>query len=142
MEERVPAPELDGGTEWLNADRPVALADLRGRVVVLHFFTSARISCLHSTAALAAARARFRGRPLTVIGVWSARFPSEKRPDHLRATLQRLRVSHPVIVDADLHLARRYQIPSWPTLIILGPDGTIAHAAPGEPDPEKFFPLL
>jgi sugar lactone lactonase YvrE len=139
--QRVQAPEIDGGAAWLNGG-PLTLAELRGQLVLLHFWTSGRIECVHSLQILRAVEEALQGEPLVVIGVHSGRFPAEASLGHVHAAIARHGVRHPVVVDGALALARRYTIPSWPTLVLIAPDGALAAFAPGEPEEARLVEQL
>ncbi|HYZ90583.1 MAG TPA: thioredoxin-like domain-containing protein [Myxococcales bacterium] len=135
MRERIHAPELAGATAWLNVERPPTLRDLRGQLVILDFWTYCCINCMHVLPVLRDLEERHRNDPLVVIGVHSAKFDAEKDADHILQAMQRYGVSHPVAVDSEMRLWSQYAVRSWPTLVIIRPDGTLAAVAPGEPDP-------
>jgi DNA-binding beta-propeller fold protein YncE len=135
MRERIHAPELAGATAWLNVERPPSLRDLRGQLVILDFWTYCCINCLHVLPVLRDLEERHRDDPLVVIGVHSAKFDAEKDAEHILQAMQRYGVSHPVAVDSEMRLWSQYTVRSWPTLVIIRPDGTLAAVAPGEPDP-------
>ena len=69
-----------------------------------------------------------------VIGVHSGKFTAEGDPDRIREAVERYGVEHPVVADDDMAIWSRFGVRSWPTLVIVRPDGTIAAIAPGEPD--------
>ena len=140
--ERIRAPELEPAVAWLGTTRPLRLRELRGQVVVLDFWTSCCINCLHVLPVLRDLERRHAGRPLVVLGVHSAKFPGEARPERIADAIARHGVEHPVVVDADLGIWERYAIRSWPTLVVVRPDGTIAAVAPGEPDPAALDALV
>jgi thiol-disulfide isomerase/thioredoxin len=142
MRERIHAPDLVGATAWLNVDRAPSIRDLRGQVVILDFWTYCCINCLHVLPVLRDLEERHRDDPLVVIGVHSAKFDAEKDAAHILQAMQRYGVSHPVAVDGDLELWSRYAVRSWPTLIVIAPDGTLAAVAPGEPDPAALEALV
>src|SRR5687767_9842001 len=76
--ERKPAPAgFDGATAWLNVTRPLAKADLEGRVVVIDFWTSCCINCLHTLPVLAALEKKHEGQGLLVVGIHSPKFDAE-----------------------------------------------------------------
>src|SRR3712207_2450463 len=100
---RVRAPEL-AGRGFVNGP-PLRLGDLRGRVVLLDFWTFCCINCLHVLDELRALEARF-GADLVVIGVHSPKFPNEADPDALAAAVQRYDVRHPVLSDPQLEIGR------------------------------------
>lgn len=135
MPERIHAPELSGATAWLNTDRPVSIRELRGQVVILDFWTYCCINCMHVLPVLRDLEDRHRDDPLVVVGVHSAKFDAEKDSQHILAAMGRYGVSHPVAVDSEMRIWSQYAVRSWPTLVVIRPDGTLAAVAPGEPDP-------
>jgi thiol-disulfide isomerase/thioredoxin len=135
VRERIHAPDLTSATAWLNADRPLLLRDLRGQVVVLDFWTYCCINCMHVLPVLRELEERHVSDPLVVIGVHSAKFDAEKDDGHILAAMRRYGVSHPVAVDSEMRIWSAYAVRSWPTLVVIRPDGTLAAVAPGEPDP-------
>ncbi|MCU1677398.1 MAG: alkyl hydroperoxide reductase, partial [Frankiales bacterium] len=90
---RVRAPELHGGGGWVNAD-PLALADLRGKLVLLHFWTSGCVNCMHVAEELRTLERRYAD-VLVVIGVHSPKFPHERSHDVVRSAVARHRIEHP-----------------------------------------------
>ncbi len=135
MRERIHAPELSGASAWLNTAAPLSIAELRGQVVILDFWTHCCINCMHVLPILRDLEERHRKDPLVVIGVHSAKFDAEKDDAHILAAMRRHGVSHPVAVDSEQRIWSQYAVRSWPTLVIIRPDGTLAAVAPGEPDP-------
>ena len=135
MPERIHAPDFAGATAWLNTDRPLSIKELRGQLVVLDFWTYCCINCMHVLPALRDLEERHANDPLVVIGVHSAKFDAEKDSAHILAAMRRYGVTHPVAVDSEMRIWSAYAVRSWPTLVVIRPDGTLAAVAPGEPDP-------
>jgi len=133
--ERIHAPDLTAATAWLNVDRPIGIRELRGHVVVLDFWTYCCINCMHVLPILRDLEERHADDPLVVIGVHSGKFDAEKDAARIEAAMRRYGVSHPVAVDSEMRLWSEYAVRSWPTLVVLRPDGTLAAVAPGEPEP-------
>lgn len=129
----VHAPELDGALAWLNIHRPLSMRELRGQVVILDFWTYCCINCMHVVPTLRELERRYRDQPLVVIGIHSGKFSAERDPERIAAAIGRYGVEHPVAVDDDMLIWARYAIRSWPTLVVVRPDGRIAAVAPGEP---------
>jgi thiol-disulfide isomerase/thioredoxin len=135
VRERIHAPDFASAGAWLNADRPISIRELRGQVVILDFWTYCCINCMHVLPILRDLEERHAKDPLVVIGVHSAKFDAEKDEGHILAAMRRYGVTHPVAVDSDMRLWSAYAVRSWPTLVVIRPDGTLAAVAPGEPDP-------
>jgi thiol-disulfide isomerase/thioredoxin len=129
---RIHAPELVGSGGWLNTGgRPLSLAALRGRVVLLDFWTFCCVNCLHVLDELRELEARF-GDELVVLGVHSPKFPHEADHAALRDAVERYGVTHPVLDDPQLATWSRYAVAAWPTLVLIDPAGYIVTTASGE----------
>jgi thiol-disulfide isomerase/thioredoxin len=126
----VRAPEFVPGT-WFNTASPLTLAALRGRFVLLDFWTSCCGNCLHVLDELRPIEARFHD-VLTVVGVHSPKFAHERSDDAVAAAIDRYEVAHPVLSDPDLRLWRQYAVKAWPTLVLIDPDGYVIAQAAGE----------
>jgi DNA-binding beta-propeller fold protein YncE len=137
---RVPAPSLDGG-EWVNVEKPLALADLRGRFVLLDFWTYCCINCMHVLPELKQLEHAFPNE-LVVIGVHSAKFEGEQVTENIREAALRYEIEHPVVNDAEMTIWRRYGARSWPTLVLIDPAGDVVWAASGERDFEEMKAVI
>ena len=132
MTGRVRAPELRGAGGWLNTGgRELTLAGLRGRIVLLDFWTSACANCLHVIEELRPLEARYAD-VLTTIGVHSPKFPHEAEHAAVEAAVRRYDVRHPVLDDPDLSTWRQYAVNAWPTLVLVDPDGYVIATLSGE----------
>ncbi|QSB14732.1 NHL domain-containing thioredoxin family protein [Natronosporangium hydrolyticum] len=130
-EPKVRAPELTG-RGWLNTDgRQLRLADLRGRIVVLDFWTFCCINCLHVVDELRPLEERYSD-VLVVIGVHSPKFAHERDPAALAAAVERHGVTHPVLDDPELVTWRQYAARAWPTLAVVDPTGYVVASMAGE----------
>jgi DNA-binding beta-propeller fold protein YncE len=125
------AEELDGGTAWLNTAGPIHLKDLRGKFVLLDFWTYCCINCIHTLPDLARLEKKY-GNQLVVIGVHSAKFENEKDSEHIRKAILRYEISHPVVNDSQMKIWTKYGVRSWPTLVLIDPEGNNLGAASGE----------
>ena len=133
----IAAPSLDGAAEWLNVASPIALEQLRGKVVLLDFWTYGCINCMHVLRDLKTLEARFPDE-LVVIGVHSPKFTNERSVDNLKRILIRYEIEHPVANDADHQIWRRYGVQFWPTRVIVDPAGNLVGTALGEGNLEGF----
>jgi len=127
----VKAPELDGGTAWLNTGKPLTLKDLKGKVVLLDFWTLCCINCIHIMPDLARLEKKYANE-LVVIGVHSAKFENEKNSESIRKAILRYDLKHPVVNDADQKIWNAYDCSSWPTLILIDPEGNFLGQTTGE----------
>ncbi|MBI5369228.1 MAG: redoxin domain-containing protein [Planctomycetes bacterium] len=131
MTPRVEAPELHGEVGWLNTDSPLRLRDLRGKIVLLDFWTYCCINCLHVFADLKRLEKKYRD-VLVVIGIHSAKFNAEKDPEGLRAAVLRHEIEHPVANDAEMAIWSTYGVRGWPTLALIDPEGNLIGGVSGE----------
>ena len=127
----IPAPPLDGGVEWVNVAQPIKLADLRGRFVLLDFWTYCCINCMHVLPELKQLE-RAYPEELVVIGIHSAKFEGEEDSQNIREAIGRYEIEHPVVNDAEMAIWQRYGARSWPTLVLIDPTGDVVWAASGE----------
>src|SRR5579884_3688046 len=106
------AEELDGGTAWLNTAGPIRLKDLRGKFVLLDFWTYCCINCIHTLPDLAKLEKKYANQ-LVVIGVHSAKFDNEKDSAAIRKAILRYEITHPVVNDSEMKIWRKYHVHSW-----------------------------
>jgi len=128
---RIRAPELSGSGGWLNTDAPLSMASLRGKVVLLDFWTYCCVNCLRLLEELRPLEEKW-GDELVVVGVHSPKFPREADQAALRAALVRHRVTHPVLDDPELVTWDQYAVKGWPTVVLVDPEGYVVGAASGE----------
>lgn len=128
---RVKSPDLDGGTGWLNTSGEITLKDLRGKVVLLDFWTFCCINCMHVLPDLAWLEKKY-DKQLVVIGVHSAKFANEKESENIRRAIVRYEISHPVINDSEMTVWRKFGVGSWPTLVLIDPEGFYCGQTSGE----------
>ncbi|GHF57255.1 thioredoxin-like domain-containing protein [Amycolatopsis bartoniae] len=125
------APELTGDV-WLNTggERPT-LAGLRGKIVLLDFWTSGCINCLHVLDELRPLEEEFAD-VLVTIGVHSPKFLHEGEAAAIEGAVRRYEVHHPVLNDPEMKTWSQYAVKAWPTLVIVDPQGYVVHVAAGE----------
>lgn len=128
---RVRASELVG-RGWLNTGgKELSLKQLRGKVVVLDFWTFCCINCLHVLEELRPIEEEFSDT-LVTIGVHSPKFVHEADPDALAAAVERYEVNHPVLDDPELVTWQEYTARAWPTLVVIDPEGYVVSHMAGE----------
>ncbi|MDR3387731.1 MAG: thioredoxin-like domain-containing protein [Rudaea sp.] len=133
-----PAPEIARpGLQWFNVAAPMPIASLRGRIVILDFWTEGCINCIHIIPILKSIERRYPDK-VVVIGVHSPKFDEEKRAASVQDAVERYEIHHPIIHDPDLTIWKDYDVQAWPTLVIIGADGEVVGQLAGEPSPTAF----
>lgn len=127
----VHAPELAGAGGWINVAEPLSLKALRGKVVLLDFWTFCCINCLHIIEELRPLEEAYPN-DLVVIGVHSPKFPEEQDHEAVERAVARHRIMHPVLDDPDMITWRRYAVRAWPTLALIDARGYVRWMGSGE----------
>ncbi len=127
----VRAPEFPREMEWLNTAGPLRMADLRGKVVLLDFWTYCCINCMQVIPDLKRLEAKYP-RELVVIGVHSAKFTTEREAENIRQAILRYKVAHPVVNDDQMRIWREYGVRAWPTQALIDPAGKVVAFRSGE----------
>jgi DNA-binding beta-propeller fold protein YncE len=125
------APELEGGIAWLNTAGPIRMKDLRGKIVLLDFWTFCCINCIHVLPDLAKLEKKYPNE-LVVIGVHSAKFENEKNTDAIRKAVLRYEIAHPVVNDANMAIWKAFRARAWPSMVLVDPEGNIVWRESGE----------
>ncbi|MFJ8823924.1 NHL domain-containing thioredoxin family protein [Streptomyces sp. NPDC102467] len=129
---RVRAPELVGKGGWLNTGgKEYSLADLRGRIVVLDFWTFCCVNCLHVLDELRELEESHRDT-VVIIGVHSPKFVHEAEHGAVVDAVERYGVAHPVLDDPELATWKQYAVRAWPTLVVIDPEGYVVAQHAGE----------
>jgi thiol-disulfide isomerase/thioredoxin len=138
---RVRAPELRG-RGWLNTGgSSYDIGDLRGRFVLLDFWTFCCINCLHVLDELRPVEEKYADE-LVVVGVHSPKFTHEADPVALAAAVERYDVHHPVLDDPELAMWQAYAARAWPTLVLVDPEGYVVAQYAGEGHAHAIDALL
>lgn len=138
---RVRAPELPQNQPWLNTDKPLSLQKLKGRVVILDFWTYCCINCLHVLPQLKYLEQKYQDS-LTIIGVHSAKFDNEKEIENIRQAILRYDIEHPVVVDSGFSIWEQYAVRAWPTLMVIDPQGYVIGSISGEGNRDVLDQLI
>ncbi len=128
---RAAAPPLTGGVGWFNTSKPVELKQLRGKFVLLDFWTYCCINCMHILPELKKLEQAYPN-DLVVIGVHSAKFDAEQDSKNIIEAVQRYEIEHPVVNDANHKIWDAYDVSSWPTLVVIDPEGQVVAINSGE----------
>ena len=128
--ESAAAPELAAG-DWINSE-PLKLKDLRGRVVLIEFWTFGCINCRNTLPFVKNWHDRYRDKGLTVIGVHSPEFDEERDVENLRRQVVSLGIRYPVVSDNDYETWNAYKVEAWPTIFLVDKQGRTRWKRVGE----------
>lgn len=125
------APEFPASLDWFNVSRPLSLEKLRGKIVLLDFWTYCCINCMHVLPDLKRLEQKYR-EELVVVGVHCAKFPNERNGANIRQAILRYEMEHPVVNDHTFSMWRLYGVRAWPTMAIIDPCGELVGTISGE----------
>jgi thiol-disulfide isomerase/thioredoxin len=138
--ESATAPELATG-DWINSE-PLKLKDLRGRVVLIEFWTFGCYNCRNTLPFIKGWHDRYRDKGLTVVGVHSPEFDEEREAAKVRSEVASLGIHYPVVTDNDYQTWNAYDVAAWPTLFLLDKQGRIRWKHVGEGDYDEAERLI
>ena len=128
-----PAPSLDGAVEWLNS-KPLTTEQLKGKVVVVDFWTYSCINCLRAIPYVRAWAEKYRDHGLVVIGVHAPEFAFERNVDNVKKAIATLGIGYPVAIDNEYKIWRAFENEYWPAHYFIDAKGQIRHHHFGEGD--------
>ncbi len=137
----VNASEFPIEAQWLNTDRPLSIKGLRGKIVLLDFWTYCCINCQHVLEDLKRLEQKYP-EFLVVIGVHSGKFIAEKDVDNIRQAILRHDIDHPVVNDPSMQIWSEYAVRAWPTMMLIDPRGKVIGDHSGEGVFEVFDPVI
>ena len=129
--------DFPNGLTWFNVARPLTVAELLCRAVLLDFFTPGCINCIHMLPDEKKLEEHF-GTRLVVIGIDSPKFSASKTKQGLESFIERYDLRHPIVLDPDMQVWNAYGVQAWPTLVLLGPDGNVEKTFIGEQSYEQL----
>lgn len=124
------APEIVSGT-WINSE-PVTLKSLRGRVVIVNFWTFGCYNCRNTLPSIKAWDARYGNKGLTIIGVHTPEFEREQNIETVRREVAELAIRYPVVTDNDNATWDAYKVEAWPTWFVIDKQGHLRWKHVGE----------
>lgn len=139
--QRVKVQPLPEGLEWINTAKPLQLSDLRGKFVLLDFWTYCCINCMHVLPELKKLENAYP-KELVVLGVHSAKFEGERDTQNITDAVLRYKIEHPVVNDPELVVWNRFGVRAWPTLLLIDPQGYAVWAKSGESTFEELDAVM
>src|SRR6202035_2312684 len=126
-------PSLSGAVEWLNSP-PLTAEGLRGKVVLVDFWTYSCINCLRAIPYVRAWAEKYKSQGLVVIGVHAPEFAFERNVDNVKSAIATLKITYPVAVDNEYMVWRTFENEYWPAHYFIDAEGRIRHHHFGEGD--------
>ena len=137
LNSNIRAPEFPADLQWLNVAQPLSLRQLRGKIVLLDFWTYCCINCMHILSDLEKLENKYPDR-LVIIGVHSAKFDNEQQTENISQAIRRYVIKHPVVNDYRMQVWQSYGVRAWPTLVLIDPRGRVVAHRSGEGIFEPF----
>ena len=131
-----PAPELQGLTNWINSP-PLTLQQLRGKVVLVDFWTYSCINCIRSLPYVESWYQSYKDKGLVIIGINTPEFAFEHDPNNVAAAVKRDNIIYPVALDNNYQTWNAFQNNSWPADYLIDQSGNIRYVSLGEGDYDK-----
>lgn len=129
-------PALAGATQWLNSE-PLTNAQLRGKVVLVDFWTYSCINCIRTLPYVRAWAEKYKDQGLVVIGVHAPEFAFEKKIGNVERAIRNFGITYPVAVDNDFRLWRAFRNSYWPAFYFIDANGKVRHHQFGEGDYDR-----
>ena len=128
---KIPAPELRDVSAWINSD-PVKLADWKGQVVVVHFFTHGCINCIHNYPHMKAWQEKYAGKGVMILGIHTPEVAAEKDLDRIRKKIKENELKFAVAVDNDARNWQAWGNRWWPSVYLIDKRGNVRYRWDGE----------
>lgn len=125
------APSLNGAVEWLNSP-PLTTEELRGKVVLIDFWTYSCINCIRTVPYVRAWAEKYKDQGLVVIGVHAPEFAFEKKIDNVKKAIEEFKIGYPVAIDNDYKIWRAFENSYWPAQYLIDAKGHIRYHHFGE----------
>jgi thiol-disulfide isomerase/thioredoxin len=130
------APEFTGIDTWLNSD-PLTIKQLRGKVVLVDFWTYTCINCIHVLPHVATWNQKYKDQGLVVVGVHTPEYPFERNTDNVKNAIKRYGITYPVAQDNSYATWNAYDNQYWPAFYLIDKKGLVAYTHFGEGDYDK-----
>ncbi|NJP04055.1 thioredoxin family protein, partial [Candidatus Gracilibacteria bacterium] len=130
--EKYTAPELSGLENWINSDGYTSIADLKGKVVLIDFWTYSCINCIRTLPYLQELHEKYADQGLVILGIHAPEFAFEKKFENVREATTKFGLTYPVVQDNDFKTWRNYENHYWPAKYLIDKDGFVRYHHFGE----------
>ena len=136
------APEFTGITGYINTPAPIRLADLKGKVVLVHFWTYTCINCIHTIPNLNDWYQKYSNKGLVIVGVQTPEFITEKNIDNVKTAVHNFQIKYPVILDNNYASWTAYGNNYWPRDYLVDNQGYVRYSHIGEGDYDQTEQMI
>ena len=132
-----PAPDFVGIFKWLNTDKPLSISELKGRVVLIDFWTYTCINCIRTLPHVASWYEKYKDKGFVVVGVHTPEFEFEKKTENVLAAIKQYKITYPVAQDNDYLTWKAYDNHYWPAKYLIDAKGNVRYFHFGEGEYDK-----
>jgi thiol-disulfide isomerase/thioredoxin len=136
LKNSIAAPEFAGIDKWLNS-QPLSISQLRGKVVLVDFWTYTCINCINTLPHVRDWNQKYKDQGLVVIGVHTPEYPFERDTDNVKAAIKRFNITYPVAQDNHYATWSAYNNQYWPAFYLIDTEGQVVYSHFGEGDYEE-----
>jgi len=126
------APKIKNSGKWINTDKDLTMIDLRGKVVLIEFWTFGCYNCTNTLPYLKEWYEKYKSDDFEIIGIHCPEFDNERNFDNVRSSVGELGIKYPVLTDNDFSVWAKYDVHAWPTIFIIDKTGEIRYKKVGE----------
>jgi thiol-disulfide isomerase/thioredoxin len=128
---KLAAPEFEGVTEWVNSE-PLKLANLRGKVVLVHFWAFGCSNCIHDHDKYLRWNEQFSKRGVVLVGIHTPETSAEHEVENVKRKVAEVGFKHPIVIDNDAALWKAWRNRLWPSMYLIDKNGDARYAWEGE----------
>jgi len=137
-----PAPEISSKGKWINTEKNITLNDLRGKVVLIEFWTFGCYNCTNTLPYLKEWYDKYRSDEFEMIGIHCPEFDNERNFDNVKENVIELDIKYPVLTDNDFSVWRKFDVHAWPTIFLIDKYGEIRYKKVGEGKYDKTESMI
>ncbi|MCB0724698.1 MAG: redoxin domain-containing protein [Ignavibacteriae bacterium] len=127
-----PANEITTTGDWINTNENLTLEKLKGKVVLIEFWTFGCYNCTNTIPHLNEWYGKYKDKGLEIIGIHCPEFDNERNPDNVRDNVKELGIEYPVLIDNEFKNWYNYDVHAWPTIFVLDKNGVERYKKVGE----------
>jgi len=137
------APELKNKYgKWINTDKEITMEDLKGKVVLIEFWTFGCYNCTNTLPYLNKWYDKYKSDEFELIGVHCPEFDNERNYENVKASVERLGIRYPVLTDNEFSIWKEYDVHAWPTIFLIDKKGVIRYKKVGEGKYDKTEQMI